>query len=428
MYLIGLLIGVFFMIIGYRKHRITPLFIFSLLWSFILFLSALRLYNLDKPSDQGYVVIAIGMLGFGIGYLAFGKINIKIQKGNQLYLTRNRIIWILAAITIGLYFTDFMKVISYLINGQTLADIRALSQDSGSILYSNRSSFETVIRTFIIQPFALGFQVIVAMEFWNGKKKWLIADVIIILLRMLSEGSRSLLLYLGIHLIIIFILDNKASYYIDLYRTKKAKKDRKRILRIVTVIAVIIIIVTTLSRSGDRAVRTTYYYFSMEPTMLSLWIAKVKEYGYGLASINGVIFPIIFIVKNLLGLGNYPSYWYNDIFLLINDTDKTWRTISSFDNTQANAYVSIFWFAYLDGGYIGTFLILFIIGAIYSFTYNYTYKYKNKKSICIYAYLLQGLLFSFVRLQFADVSYALGFIFLMLFAFRIERRRVICEK
>lgn len=428
MYLFGLLIGIFFMFIGYRKHRITPLFIFSLLWSFILFLSALRLYNLDKPSDQGYAVIAIGMLGFGIGYLVFGKFKIKKLKGNQFYLTRDRIIWLLAAITIGLYFIDFMKVIGYLMDGQSLAYIRALSQDSGSILYANRSNLETVIRTFIIQPFALGFQVIVAMEFWNGKKKWFIVDVIIILLRMLSEGSRSLLLYLGMHLIIIFILDNKVSYYIDLYRAKKAMKGRKRYLKIVTLIAIVIIIATTLSRSGDRAIRTTYYYFSMEPTMLSLWIEKVKEYGYGLASINGVFFPILFVIKNLLGLGNYPSYWYNNIFLLINDTDKTWRIISSFDNTQANAYVSIFWFAYLDGGYIGTFLILFIIGAIYSFTYKYMNKYKNKKSICIYAYLLQGLLFSFIRLQFADVSYALGFVFLMLFAFRVKKQGAIYEK
>lgn len=428
MYSFGLLIGFLFIILEIKKHKITPLLVFSVLWTIILFLSALRLYGLDMPSDKGYVVIALGMLGFGIGYLIFGKTIVRLHNDDRVYQIRDKFILTLSIITIILYFVDFMKVVNYLASGQTLAYIRTLSQDSTSILYTNRSNLEIAIRTFIIQPFALSLQVIVAMEFWNGKKKWIIIDGIIIVLRLLSEGSRSLLLYLGINLIIIFVLDNKVSYYINLYKSKKARKRRKRTLKIAVFVGFLLIIATTMSRSGGRALRTTYYYFSMEPTMLCLWIENIKEYGYGLASVNGIVFPILFVIKNVLKISTYPSYWYNNIFLLINDTDKIWKVISSFDGTRANAYVSIFWFAYLDGGYIGTFIILFILGSIYNLVYNYVRRYKNKKSFCIYAYLLQGLLFSFVRLQFADVSYALGFIFLLFFAFYKDNRGVTNEK
>lgn len=426
MYLVGILIGILFIISVSRKHEITPLIIFSGLWTIILLLSAFRLYGLDEPSTQSYTVISIGMLGFGIGSLICGNKIIKLHGGNSVYQTRERLIWVLVAATIILYFVDFTKIATYLINGQTLAYIRAISQDGTSILYSDRSNLEVAIRSFIIQPFALAFQVIVAKEFWNGKRKWLVVDIVIITLRVLSEGSRSLFVYLGLNLIIIFFMDNKMSYYIEAYKVNKNR--RKRTLKIIIFAVLILSIATTLSRSGERMLRSTYYYFSMEPTMLSMWLKNIKEYGYGLASINGLVFPLLFVLKNALGFSNYPSYWYNNIFLLIDDTDKTWKIISSFDSTRANAYVSIFWFAYLDGGYIGVFVILFILGMIYGFFHNYTKKHRNNKNVCIYAYLLQGLLFSFVRLQFADVSYMLGFLFLLFFAFGKSRRGITSEK
>lgn len=427
MCLLGMLIGSFFIFLELRKRKVTPLLIFSALWTIILFLSSLQLYGLDKASIQGYAVIAIGMLGFGIGYMLFGNFRVKVRNSTCTYCVYDNILLVLSVITIALYFLDFTKVVSYLIDGQSLAYIRTLSQDSTSVLYSNRSNLEVALRTFIIQPFALAFQVIVAVEFWSGKKKWFIIDVIIIALRLFSEGSRSLLLYLGIHLVITFVFDRKIDVYINMYKFRKRNRRRKWILRCIVLIVLILVIASTFSRSGERVFRTTYYYFSMEPTMLGLWIDEIKELGYGLASINGLIFPILFLIKNILNLSSYPSYWYNNIFLLINDTDKVWKIIASFDSTRANAYVSVFWFAFLDGGYIGTFVILFILGMIYSLVYNHLRKYKNKKSMCVYAYLLQGLIFSFVRLQFADVSYALGFIFLLFFAFH-KKRGMINEK
>ncbi|MCI8950586.1 MAG: oligosaccharide repeat unit polymerase [Lachnospiraceae bacterium] len=426
MYSIGILIGAFCILIELKKHKLTPLIIFSSLWSCILLLSAFRLYHLDEASNQAYIVISIGMFGFGIGYLMFNKIAIRLHKKTISYNIRERLILILSCITIFLYLMDFMKVANYLMNGQTLAYIRALSQDSTSILYSNRGKLETAVRYFIIQPFAMSLQVIVATEFLNGKKKWLIIDIIIIILRVLSEGSRSLILYLGFHMIIAFILDNKVNDYINRYKGKINVRRRKKYIKLIVLAAVLLVIYTTFSRSGERAFRTTYYYFSMEPTMLGLWLQEIKKYGFGLASINGLVYPVLFLIKNTFQISTYPLNWYHNIFLLIDDTDKIWKTISSFDNTQANAYVSIFWFAFLDGGYIGTFVILFAFGMIYSLMYHAVTKHRDKKTSCLYSYLLQGLVFSFIRLQFADVSYALGFMFLLIVAFR--KREVSNEK
>lgn len=421
MFLVSLFVPATYILIEFSKRKkMTPLIIFSSLWFLIVLMSVLGLFDLDKTSNQAYAVISMGIFAYGLGELISSKLTFKSKKGRSEYVLRDKVIYLLCAITILLYFMDLYKVISYIIGGQSLAYIRLISQDKTSVLYSDRSALESAIRMFIIQPFAVAFQVIVAQEFIEGKKRWIVWDIVIILLKVLSEGSRSLLVYLGVHLVLIFFFNNKFKTYTQGF--SRIRKHKKRIIRIVFLVIAIVLVYTTMARSGERALRTTYYYFSMEPRMLDIWLEEIKEYGYGAASINGFVFPFVWFFKNLLKMSDYPSYWYNNVFLFIDSTDKLWQVISSIDQTRANAYVSIFFFPFLDGGYFGEFIIMFIFGFFARQMYKNAIKDMNPRNVCLYSYTLLAILFSFVRLQFADVSYALGFIFLCFVAFK--RRRV----
>jgi len=403
----------------FTRKKITPLVIFSGLWFFIVLMSIWGLFDLDKTSDQAYAVISVGIFAYGLGELISSKYTFKNKTGKSEYVLRNKVVYLLIVITILLYLMDFSKVFSYLTSGQSLAYIRLISQDKTSVLYSDRSALESAVRMFIIQPFAVAFQVIVAQEFIEGKKRWIVWDIAIILLKVLSEGSRSLFLYFGVHLVLIFLFNNKFKTYTQ--GLARMSKHKKRIVRIILFLLAIVLVYTTMARSGERALRTTYYYFSMEPRMLDIWLGEIKEYGYGSASINGFVFPFVWFFKNLLKMSAYPSYWYNNVFLFIDSTDKLWQVISSIDQTKANAYVSIFFFPFLDGGYFGEFIIMFIFGFFARQMYKNAIKDMNPKNMCLYSYTLLAILFSFVRLQFADISYALGFIFLRFVAFKKRR-------
>ena len=79
-----------------EKHNkaISFMSLFYALWTFILFLSMLNLYNITKPSDEAYILIMLMLIFFGIGYLK------KIEKNIRQDLS---------------FFTFYVAVLYYLI-------------------------------------------------------------------------------------------------------------------------------------------------------------------------------------------------------------------------------------------------------------------------------------------------------------------------
>lgn len=428
-------IGVFFCIamatiaIITEKKIFNPLTVFGVLWMLILGLSSLRLFNLRVASEETYSIILSGICAYAVGYYL-----IRIFIGNKsfvlntarysnkevIYLLRYKLLYILGGVCILFYLYDFSIVFSYLLKGNSLGYIRELAQDSNSVIYSSRSAIENAVRVLLVTPFVMALQPLVAVDFWIGKrdKKLIIINIIIITLRVVTDGSRVLIIYLLLHLLVAY-------QFTDSKHLKKAtvisKKKVKQVMLIlgISVMGGYALYKTTLSRSGENFVRYLYYYFSMEPYMFETWSNIVDSAGikgYGLASINGFLFAFFYVVKNFLGLSNYPEYWYN-IYSLIGATDSQWQVIAG-DATIANAYVSIFWFLYLDGGVTGIIIGMSIYGMICAKTYLNAKNKKTAKSICVYSIILQGVCFSFVRLQFADIYYAIAVLFILIFAYK----------
>ncbi|WGX75699.1 hypothetical protein QJS64_17435 [Paraclostridium bifermentans] len=59
-----------------------------------------------------------------------------------------------------------------------------------------------------------------------------------------------------------------------------------------------------------------------------------------------------------------------------------------------------------------------IYGMICARTFIKATKQKTARSVCIYSIILQGVCFSFVRLQFTDVYYAIAVMFILGFAYK----------
>lgn len=386
-----------------EKKCFNPVFLFSLLWLIVVFLSSLNLFNLIKATSESYLIIYVGVLSFCLGfYLFLGIYRDDTRKGITSELIFP-IFAILSLITIAFYIKDFFTVLPTLSSGGSMYDIRTMAQDSTSALYVGRSNLEDAFRMLIVEPFALSVPALLAAFIVFRESHWVVATalgVVIIFLRVMTDGSRSLLLYLLMNLVIIYLVR---------YRANIGK------IFLALLPFLLLLVSLSISRLGSQSLgENLYYYYAMEPTMLDIWKTPIDKnglYGYGTASFNGFVYLLIYIIKNLLGV-EYPDYWYQNVFLLINDTDQQWQTIAT-DGTQANAYVSLFWFPYLDGGFPGLILIM----ALYGFLGAYLYKKASSMDIrfvCLYSFYLQGLLMSFVRFQFANVSYALAFVLIAL--------------
>lgn len=428
---IGLMLCIFMIAISMitEKKKLNPLTLLFILWTIIIGLSSLRLFRLRAASENTYLIIMIGLAAFTIGYYfirifirdkSFVLNKSKMIYKKKIYEPRYKLLYILAAICLLFYLYDLSIVCVYILRGSSLAHIRELAQDSNSIIYAGRSAIENSIRVLVITPFVIALQPIVATDFWVGKrdKKLIIMNILIIALRVITDGSRVVIVYLLLHLLV-------SSQFINEKHGKRkirfSKKNVKKVVAIGFIIAIggYALYKTTLSRSGDSFVRYMYYYFSMQPYMFEIWsniVDNTRITGYGLASINGFIFAFLYIIKNFLGLKNYPEYWYS-IYSLIGLTDSQWQVIAG-DATIANAYVSIFWFLYLDGRIFGIIIGMAIYGMICARTFIKANKQKTARNICIYSIILQGLCFSFVRLQFADIYYAISVIFILVFAYK----------
>lgn len=417
-----------------EKRFFNPITMFYSLWSIILGLSSLRLFNLAETRNEIYLLIFIGLISFAIGYYTYKYFKIISLKKKVIDENKNiektsyelnyKFIYFIALICIIFYLKDLVSVLQYLFNGKSLAYIRELAQDSTSILYSSKSKIENGIKILCIAPFSQALQPIVATDLIFGKKdkKLFILNIVIIALKVITDGSRTLVVYFLISLVVSLSLNDK-----KIIKNKKKKNRLKQnsMFLMLIVIVVFVLYKITASRSGENIVKFAYYYFSMQPIMFDKWamIVDSKEiYGYGISASNGFGFIIFYIIKNIFGIA-YPELWSN-VYGLIEGTGTNWQTISTL-GTQANSFVSAFWVLYVDGRLAGIIIGMIVYGIIMSKSYWNAKNRKSKKHISIYIFLYIGLFYTFVRLQFANVYYDAALLYLLIPMYIKKRRKTL---
>lgn len=418
-----------------EKKIINPVTVFYAVWAIILYLTSLQLYGINDVNESTYTIMLIGFITFVIGYYLWREIckrkqyilkinNFRIGLSvNDTFELRYQILYLFCIFCVVIYLMDFSVSVRYLFSGNSLNYIRHLAQDSSSDLNAQLGII-SAIKTLIISPFVMTLQAIVAYDYWLGKKdkKLLAFNIVILLLRVLTDGSRSNLIYFVLHFSIGYILvySKKHLKQKSVFKSFREVKRSKKIIVAFIIAGIVAILWTTLSRSGEHALRYAYYYFTMEPYMFEIWSKTVDEshlIGYGLASTNGFSFALFYVLKNLRLMSTYPEFWHS-INTIIGSTQTDWQIISSFAS-RANAYVSLFWYLYLDGRIWGVAIGMLLYGAIAANTFWTAIKNMSPRAVCMFAFILQGLLMSFVRLQFANITYAISFIMILVFYRRL---------
>ncbi len=410
------------------KKIFNPVTVFCGLWTIIIFLSVLQLYDLKKSSYWTYFCIGIGVvfyiIGFYFDYNFFKVKEFKICIKKQAYsrkLTKTyeykpnyKIIYPLVIILLFTKLFTAKKSILTLLAGGNLDTVllltRAASQDA-------RGTIMNVIHNLLTGPFEFAIYPILAYNIFNKKHTILSGTILIILLLgIVSTGGRSNLIYLMVCLCVVFTFSNKNLIgYSE--QIKKIKKNKRHFI-ILGVVFIISFVIISISRSGQKLFKHMYLYFAMQPVMFETWVDIVKEkgiWGFGIASFNGFTFHILYLLKNIFKL-TYPKHWY-DIFNMILCVDSDWKPITN-SGLPANAYVSVFWYFYLDGREIGIIILSFIFGIISGHYFKNAVKRQNMKNICLYAIILFCIADTYVRIRFAVSDYVGGFLLLNFLLFK----------
>lgn len=405
-----------------EKKIFNPITIFCGLWCVIIILSSLQLYGLYLAENSTYIAILIGICMYFVGYYVTRRIKkqkIKVYRNitvKRYYELKYKLMYFMLAFSILFLLKDFMSIILKIGLSFDLSAIQGLMQGDDTVF--ERSSIETAVRLLIVNPFIWICAPITIVDFWMGKrdKKLIVLTIVLVTLKILTTGGRAMFIQLAFYFVCVFTLANN-SRTSNLSKKVKAKaKKNKKIFILCGIAGVGILYILTYSRAGQAAMRTIYYDFAMQPYMLQSWmeIADAKIIGLGTASLNGFLTPIDYLLRNTIRVALPQPY--GEISELIALTDTKWIWIGN--GVRANAYTSAFWFFYVDGRIWGIAIISCIYGMISQISYRKLKKNMSTKNMAVYCMIIVSVFYTFGRFQFTLSNYALGLVYLILFAYK----------
>lgn len=422
--IIGILMLVVFalviiFVLANKKFNVlmNPCFVFVAEWTLIVALSNLGLFGLYKPSIETYAIILLGVVSFVGGYFILNRIKIRKKKKKQRsnFEVRYKLLYVLGAICIVYFAFSAVESLVNIINGNSsFNDIRASAQaDEGP------NGVLNFIYNFVVLPTTYVIGIITAADVFRGKrdKKLLIITITIIVLKVLSDGGRSMMLNFIIYLFMAYQLSKGL-------KKERPKLKRKVLLGVFAVAAVLVIlfVVVTIQRSPSGVFRLSYLYSSMSPVLLDRWSKFINSsdgYQFGLICLNGILFAIGYAIKNLFSFAEYPAFIRKPYDMIAN-TDAQWVSINN-NGTKANAYVTIFWFFYADFGFIGVIIGCLLYGLLVRKAFDYEKRKNDVRSLSFYLFIFWTLLYSFVRFQFAKSAAVIAMVLLYLSFRRIKK-------
>lgn len=432
--IVTLTILVTFIICEFKNKNkiINPNTIFYILWSFILFLSVLNLYGLYKPSNEAYLLILLMIIFFFIGNLVLEIIKIKKENkknniGEKNNKEKNRnyafIIMVLLGITdIILLLIDCYIVIKNYNEGVPMWQIRRWRMEefatADNPMLNRRTILEETFRNVIITPFEMILHPMTAYYFFNkkGKEKYtlLALSLTILFLSSVAGGGGRLgyIYYFGCYLLsYICMMKNNKNI------TVKNKKMYKKMIYILLILGVLIVIGFTSIRTNMSFFKQVYKYFALPPTLLSLWLTKIKtaNHTYGLLTSFG-IHSYIFRAFDILHLKFLVPNIYNETYAHLLNTEEFIESGMG----VANAFVTPIYYFYIDGGYIFVCLASLIFGLIVAIAYEQICKKINTRNFVIYMLIVYGIFVSFMRIQTAIPTYIISFILTFLIFIKEE--------
>ena len=240
-------------------------------------------------------------------------------------------------------------------------------------------------------------------------------------LYVLCTGSRIIVLLL----IVCFLLClGCTGYTIDKKLMKRLVRKYRRYIFILA--AVIVIISFYRYGASDKGVtketliESFYSYFTTTVPLLDYWIEytnNAKFWSHGMAALSGIV-TVVFMVLHRFGV-QYP--------MLLKETNEyislTQNFVQTFANHKYNAFVSVFYYFYVDFRWIGVVLGCMFFGLITARIEKRVSQHPTDYLIAKYMLFSFAIVKSFTRFEFYNTSYIIAF--LMLFICFKKKTRVV---
>lgn len=405
--------------IATQKRKLNLLCVFSLLWFSITFGAHLQLYGMQDISEHTYAIVFLGVLGFGIGYLFLGTGRrivfsraVRREKVNDNYINMI-LLKSLIVITTLFYGWVGIRAIKLMLSSMSYALIRNMYQGYYGYDSIFNSQWEFLFNQDLGHPFLYVLAAVLVLSFFENilDLKWKLISILDIGLFLLISASRFLLLYIVVELVFaVFFYQNRIKKYLERNIPKSIIGRIKRLIILLGILLFLMTFVRTheyAKSGGYTIIQNLYAYFTIPLPLMDYWIHIVDQnewLSYGMALIHGFVGVLSIPLKKL----GFDFDWYTTVSTFVAPTEDNFIRI--FPWKSYNAFVSLFYFFYLDFREIG----VFIGGAIYGGICKKTDKYLNDmnslRAKVFYLLMLQTVFSSFVRWQFFNIGVPIAFI------------------
>lgn len=415
---------VFFLICFFMLENkpLHPATLFFGLYSFILFLSHLNLFGIYQPSDEAYYLIILMLCSFCVGslisffpsiYLYAGKIK---KAKRKRYRLNEKLFYLLIGFAILFLLYDIAIVLKYVLDGVPMWQVRnwkLAEYGSDNPILSRRGFLEELFRTLVLSPTGMIIPPVTVYTFFDpdqksNKKLILTLALIYILLSSIAGGAGRLqIVYFGGCFAIGYLLfSNKKQY------TNFRKKKYKKYIIISGVAAFTGVILMTRMRVGTGFLwKQIYTYFALPPTLLSIWLPKIKNATptHGMLSFYGIV-GYFFRALKMMGFHSLVPQAYDDAYQYILDAQE-------FKNTgygTGNAFVTPVYYLLLDGGKGFLCVMSAIFGGLTAEIHKKVKKKTDIRSFSVYALVMYGVFETFMTIMTSVPAHIISFVLLYL--------------
>lgn len=408
------LISTAFSLSGWVKYKniINPITLFCGLWTIILFAYSLHIFELYYASDSVLWSIVIGIIMFYLG----GTFRSLIKSKKTLSVANTTIendavvedipnysfMAVVNLLSIAILLGYATVTLRMLLSGISYEFIHVMYQSEEGIVGAQKSGIR--LWHYFIWPWNLATIPMVVACFMldrterKDRRFFLITSIINIGLYILISGARVSLAYFAFYFVIIILL---------LRRRIKLTIWQRALIVAIAIGAWVVFDSLSESRNSASLENTAYTYLCGCVPYFSYKLDMFKTnggiYGYGLHTFSGVLKPFFAIFGKMFGASDL---WTR----VLSNLETQGRTYIAPHN-PFNAFTSLFYFFYMDGGVIAVAVFGFIYGWFSVGMYNRFLREKTYKNLVWYLLTAFGLGFSMVRFHFTTIRYILSFVY-----------------
>lgn len=424
--IISACIFLLFAVVGQVRYKciVNPVTVFCGLWAVILLGYSMHAYGLYDASDESLYLVIIGTVMFFFGAVCVSLLRLKQTAVNStvpsIESDSDRVnygVLLLLNVLVFVFLVSFaVRVMVLLLSGHGFAYIHRMYNVTGEDGILGESSVNRSIISWFVWPVLhaslASFAVLIQCdsEHKNKLKKWCFLIIVAnAALFTLISGKRSFIFEL-----VVFFLA------VSFMRGKKISLSRRSRFIIALLVVVIILgfVVISNGRGTTSFISLFYIYIVGCIPNLSIRLQGSAVDPVGLTSIYGFFHAPITIINVFL---------HSELLSSIRDSmsqlvEYTQQKALIGSGVSFNAFVTPFYFFYLDGGWTGNVVLSFLFGFLSTCVYHVYLRRRDYKSVVLYLLVFFSLYMSMVRFQYFQMRFVLSFFyaFMVFGGFRVK--------